>query len=63
MLAFVVALVLPCVALAMMERWGAAVGALLLQATILGWPVATIWALLAQRAADETLRAPDDGIS
>lgn len=56
MAAFVLALVLPFAALAMLERYLAACGALLLQATILGWPIATVWALVAQRAADDAAR-------
>ena len=50
---FVIALVLPFVALFLLRRPIAAVGALLLQATILGWPIATVWALAAQRSAEE----------
>lgn len=53
MAAFVLALVLPFAALFLLRRPVAGVGALLLQATILGWPVATVWALAAQRSADE----------
>lgn len=54
MAAFVLALVLPFLALFLLKRPIAATFALLLQATILLWPVATVWALAAQRAADET---------
>lgn len=53
MVAFVLALVFPSAAFALLARWSAAAGALVLQLTLLGWPVATIWALLAQRADDE----------
>ncbi|MGP9821685.1 hypothetical protein ACTZWW_16840 [Salinarimonas sp. NSM] len=56
MVAFVLALILPFVALVMLERYLAACGAFILQATILGWPIATVWALVAQRAADEADR-------
>jgi uncharacterized membrane protein YqaE (UPF0057 family) len=53
MAAFVLALVLPFVALFLLKRPVAGTLALLLQATILGWPVATVWALVAQRAAED----------
>jgi len=53
MAAFVLALVLPFVALFLLRRPLAGIGALLLQATILGWPIASVWALAAQRSAEE----------
>lgn len=53
MVAFVFALMMPFVAFLMLERWASALAALVLQVTVLGWPIATIWALLAQRADDE----------
>ena len=53
MVGFVFALVLPFVAFVLLERWFSAIVALVLQITVLGWPIATIWALLAQRADDE----------
>ncbi|WP_372425929.1 hypothetical protein [Salinarimonas chemoclinalis] len=60
MAAFVLALVLPFAALVMRGRYLAACGALILQATILGWPIATVWALVAQRAGDEAPRRPSE---
>jgi len=57
MAAFVLALVLPFVALFLLGRPIAGIGALLLQASILGWPVATVWALMAQRSADPSHEA------
>ncbi|WP_349371112.1 hypothetical protein [Salinarimonas sp.] len=53
MAAFVLALVLPFLALFLLRRPIAGTVALVLQATILLWPVATVWALVAQRAADD----------
>lgn len=53
MAAFLLALVLPFAALFALRRPVAGVVALLLQATILGWPLATVWALVAQRVAEQ----------
>lgn len=57
MAAFVLALVLPFVALILLRRPIAAIVAFLLQATVLGWPLATVWALVAQRSADRAEEA------
>lgn len=57
MAAFLLALVLPFAALFVLRRPLAGICAFLLQATILGWPIATVWALVAQRSAEQQQEA------
>jgi len=46
----IIALILPWLTLLLNDNPGGAVIALIMQATIIGWPFASIWALRVERA-------------
>lgn len=53
---YVIAIVLPPLGMLLVGRIGLAIACLILQVTILGWPLAAIWAVLVVNNAEHDKR-------